>query len=227
MREDRVPYHISTQSSSPICACLLLEGETCAPECSHVSDSILFYTFMILGSTNVLLLCIKPNIITFNWVRFYRLLCAEMTCTCWWKETLINTIEHTHTHRSPHVQTAVCTCLKSCRLTAMERKFLMVLERWFTKLSSQKVIGSPWGGGKNENKKNYYQFILAHFSLYQSGFFCFFFLNYVYLVQRWATGTKADAFGAFKDRGSKLNKVVIKLFTALRCSHHVYCHYAL
>lgn len=50
-----------------------------------------------------------------------------------------------HTSTLTYMQTAVCTCLKSCRLTAMDRKFFMVLERWFTKLSSQKVIGSPWG----------------------------------------------------------------------------------
>lgn len=36
------------------------------------------------------------------------------------------------------------TCLNSWRLTAVSRNCLVVLERCFTKLFSQKVIGSPW-----------------------------------------------------------------------------------
>lgn len=124
---------------------------------------------MILGWINVLSLCIKANIVTFYRVRFYWLRCAERSSSCWWKETPT----HTHTHIQAHVQRAVFTCLKSCRLTAMDRKFLMVLERWFTKLSSQNVIGSPWGvhrdiSVKKWNEKIYINSFLSHFSLYQS-----------------------------------------------------------
>lgn len=50
-------------------------------------------------------------------------------------DTRVHKHKHTHTQTRmqprlrARVHTAACTCLKSCRLTAMDRKFLMVLER--------------------------------------------------------------------------------------------------
>lgn len=38
---------------------------------------------------------------------------------------------------------SILTCLKSWRLTAVSRNCFITLERCFTKLSSQKVMGSP------------------------------------------------------------------------------------
>lgn len=38
----------------------------------------------------------------------------------------------------------VCTCLKSCSWIAFWRNSLMALDRWFTKVSSLNVIGSPY-----------------------------------------------------------------------------------
>lgn len=56
----------------------------------------------------------------------------------------------------------------------MDRKFFMVLERWFTKLSSQNVIGSPCSQKhflvkkkrKKENKNNSFWLIFVYTNLF-------------------------------------------------------------
>lgn len=81
----------------------------------------------------------------------------------------------------------------------MDRKFLMVLERWFRKLSSQNVIGSPWRVhrdiiGKNLNK----QLFIIHSGSPLFVPICF---HYVDVVLKWSTRKKGEAFDALKRQG--------------------------
>lgn len=169
----------------------------------------------ILGWKNILSLCIKAIILTCSRLNFFRL-------------TVLKNIRHSAEQRLHHAHTRH-TCAGCCLYLFEELQIdchgQEVLHGAGTMIHKALLAERYWlplRSPQRHETRQKWNSIMNTISFWLLSLF----FHYVYSVQRRATGTKADMFGALEGRGSKLNNVVLILFTAMRCSHHVSYHYA-